>query len=103
MPIPHLTAGSARQILDMEADDAPGDPVLRLRIPEPPAGGTPRNGCAATSNRRSRSASRGSTRRWNALALMRKGLIQVLGEDDKADGPWAPELSPEQMSPGSTT
>src|SRR6187431_1573098 len=91
----------ARQILDMEpVDGDAAEPVLRLRIPEPARGWDPAERVRRHLNTSVEMRKPDLDEKVERIALMRKGLVQVLGEDDKADGPWAPELSPEQLLTG---
>ncbi len=85
----------------MTTDDASGpEPVLRLRIPEPTRGWDPAERVRRHLNTTVEVRKPPLDEKVERIALMRKQLIQVLGEDDKADGPWAPELSPEQLIAG---
>ena len=85
----------------MTPDDASGsEPVLRLRIPEPTRGWDPAERVRRHLNTTVEVRKPPLDEKVERIALMRKQLIQVLGEDDKADGPWAPELSPEQLIAG---
>src|SRR6187399_1684462 len=95
----------AGQILDMEpADGVPVDgtaePALRLRIPEPSRGWDPAERIRRHLNTSVEMRKPELDEKVERIALMRKGLVQVLGQDDKAHGPWAPELSTEQMLAG---
>ena len=93
------------QILDMEpADGAPvegtAEPALKLRIPEPSRGWDPAERVRRHLNTSVEMRKPELDEKVERIALMRKGLVQVLGEDDKAHGPWAPELTTEQMLAG---
>jgi 2-oxoisovalerate dehydrogenase E1 component alpha subunit len=85
---------------DVEGAVEPADPVLRLRIPEPSRGWDPAERIRRHLNTSVEMRKPDLDEKVERIALMRKGLVQVLGEDDKAHGPWAPELSTEQMLAG---
>ena len=85
--------------MDAADHDAVG-PVLRLRIPEPSRGWDPAERVRRHLNTSVEMRKPDLDEKVERIALMRKGLVQVLGEDDKAHGPWAPQLTIEQMLVG---
>lgn len=82
----------------MTSDDA--QPRLRLRIPEPSRGWDPSARVSRHLNTSVEMRKPDLDEKVERIALMRKQLVQVLGNDDLAHGPWIPELAPDQMIAG---
>src|SRR4249919_1108535 len=81
-------------------DGTAAQPVLRLRIPDPTRGWDPSERVRRHLNTSVEVRKPALDEKVERIALMRKQLVQVLGDDGHAHGEWTPDLSTAELVTG---